>query len=468
MRKAPHILALVAFAFLEGVALLGGVASRAVAQTFERTHATEVVIGGSYGTDLSHTITLAVPNISVLGSATLTLPGDNTISGALTNDGTGGLTWAPIGASSITPGGVNTFLITNNSGSVAWDGLSIDATLAGNGIGSQLGINLSNSNTWTGAQNFSAGMTSAGGTTNIATTDASIVNIGTGAGTNKTNAVTIGNGDGATDPYSTTTLNGLLDIEGTTNLNTTGDLNTTIGNTGGGTTTVDGPVTFNGTVTLPFGTLTAGDLALADAKMLVGNGASPSVAVPVSMSQDATMNDRGMVSVTGASSAAGFTVTHQTTTNGGLGNIGALSSIGGVIDLNTGGDTHDINIGTGGGVAIHIGMGGNLAVNSIQGTTTVGSTSISQGVASIASGALTVDDAHSMFVISTAGTVTSFSGVTATTGRILVLVNGDPSNTLLLTSGSGLALNGDDVAMGPGGSATVMYNGTTWILLALQ
>jgi polyisoprenoid-binding protein YceI len=468
MHKTPNRLALVAFALFVGVALLGGMASRAVAQTFEKTHATEVVIGGSYGTDISHTITFAVPNISVLGSATLLLPGDNTIAGALTNDGAGGLTWKPIGASSITPGGVNTFLVTNNSGSAVWDGLSIDATLTGNGIGSELGLNLSNPNTWTGAQNFSAGMTSAGGATNIATTDASSVNIGIGTGTNKTNSITIGNGDGATMPYSTTTLNGLVDITGTTNLNTTGDLNTTIGNTGGGTTTVDGPVTFNGTVTLPFGTLTAGDLALADAKMLVGNGASPSVAAPVSMSQDATMNDLGKVTVTAASSTAGFTVTHQTTTNGGLSNTGAFSSIGGTINLNTGGDTHDINIGTGGGVLVHIGMGGNLTVNTIQGATTIGSTSIAQGVGSIASGALTVDDAHSMFIISTAGTVTSFSGVTATTGRILVLVNGDPSNTLLLTSGSGLALNGDDVAMGPGGSATVMYNGTTWILLAVQ
>jgi fibronectin-binding autotransporter adhesin len=460
--KTPHRFIFVAFALL---ALL---TAHVHAQTFEKAHATEIVIGGNYGTDIYHTITLAAPDLSGYSNATLTLPGNNGVVGALTNDGTGALTWEPIGAGSITAGSNNTFLVTNGSTVVAWSGLSNDATLTGNGIGTPLGINLSNANTWLSTQNFSAGLTSAGGITNIATTDNSSVNIGTGTSTNEANAITIGNGDGASAPFSTTVFNGLVNITATTNLNTTGDLNTAIGNTSGGITTVDGPVTFNGTVTLPAATLTAGDLALADANILVGNGASPSVAAPVSLSQDATMNDLGKVTISAASSAEGFTVTHQTTTNGGLSNIGAFSSTGGVINLNTGGDSHDINIGTGGGVAVHINMGGNLGVNNIQGATTIGSTSISQGGGSITSGALTVDDAHSMFVISTGGTVTSFSGVTATTGRIILLINGDPSNTLLLTSGSGLALNGDDVAMGPRGSATLMYNGTTWILLALQ
>jgi hypothetical protein len=467
MRRTPYLLALVVFTLLVGAALFGGMAPRAVAQTFKKTHATEVVIGGNYGSDISHTITLAAPDIGILGSATLLFPGDNTIAGALTNDGSGTLTWEPIGVSSLTPGGINTFLVTNNRGSVNWDGLSIDATLAGNGIGTQLRINLSNPNTWTSAQNFSAGMTSAGGTTNIATTDASNVNIGIGTGTNKTNNITIGNGDGAVVPYSTTTLNGLIDIAGTTNLNTTGDLNTTIGNTGGGTTMMNGPVIFNASVTLPFGTFTAADLALADAKILVGNGASPSIAAPVTMSQDAAMDDDGEVTVRAASGAGGFTVTNFTHTNGGISNTGIFTSTDGDVNINVGTDAHALNLGTG-YASNAIGIGNPLSTNILYGATTLGNIALSEGTGSIASGVLTLDDAHAKFTISSAATVTSFSGVTATTGRIILIINGDPINTLLLMNSTDLALNGDDVAMGPGGSATLMFNGTTWILLALQ
>jgi hypothetical protein len=55
----------------------------------------------------------------------------------------------------IQTGAADQFLV-NNAGTNVWQALNINATLTGNGVGTALGINLANPNTWTGTQTFSA------------------------------------------------------------------------------------------------------------------------------------------------------------------------------------------------------------------------------------------------------------------------------------------------------------------------
>ena len=96
-----------------------------------------------------HLLTLQTNTLT--GSSTLTFPATNAI-GLLSNDGSGMLTWGLLDPLNISPGANNTFLVTDASGSVVWTGFAIDATLSGDGIGSELGIDLTHANVWTGTQ----------------------------------------------------------------------------------------------------------------------------------------------------------------------------------------------------------------------------------------------------------------------------------------------------------------------------
>ncbi|MCX7737382.1 MAG: hypothetical protein N2319_11815 [Candidatus Kapabacteria bacterium] len=66
-----------------------------------------------------------------------------------------GTTTNTINLNRIQTGAANQFLV-NNAGNNVWQALNINATLTGNGVATALGINLSNPNTWTGTQTFSA------------------------------------------------------------------------------------------------------------------------------------------------------------------------------------------------------------------------------------------------------------------------------------------------------------------------
>jgi hypothetical protein len=119
------------------LAIMAGLTPRAFAQTYDKAHASAIILAGS-GTDPVNTLSISVG--SVTGNPTITLPGANAI-GVLTNPGTGILTWSTLGAGSITPGAANQFLVTNSTPAAVWQGLNINSTdLTGNGIGTALDI----------------------------------------------------------------------------------------------------------------------------------------------------------------------------------------------------------------------------------------------------------------------------------------------------------------------------------------
>ncbi|MEI8135657.1 MAG: hypothetical protein WCH46_11405, partial [bacterium] len=75
--------------------------------------------------------------------------------GVWKSDGASNLSIAKILPADFSPGANNTFLTTNNGGTVGWNGLNVDGvTLQGNGSGTALAINLATSNTWTNTEIF--------------------------------------------------------------------------------------------------------------------------------------------------------------------------------------------------------------------------------------------------------------------------------------------------------------------------
>ena len=96
------------------LAFLAGVTPRALAQTFDATHASGLILAGN-GTDPVHTLTITVASLS--GASTLTLPGGNA-AGLLTNPGNALLTWTPLSLSSLPTEAANT-LLGNPTGSTA-------------------------------------------------------------------------------------------------------------------------------------------------------------------------------------------------------------------------------------------------------------------------------------------------------------------------------------------------------------
>ncbi len=198
---------------LLALALVAGLAPRVEAQSYERVRATKLVLSSTIGgtPDLSHTITISAPSLSI--NSLVTWPAANA-PGILTNDGLGNLSWVTLGTTSITPGTNNTFLVTDGTGAVNWDAFSRDATLVGDGITTPLGINLANPNTWTGAQTIAP-------TTNVA----GLVVQGTSAGTPTADMFDVQNAGGSSTYFNVdktglvnvgtgTSLNGALNVNG--------------------------------------------------------------------------------------------------------------------------------------------------------------------------------------------------------------------------------------------------------------
>jgi len=112
-------------AFLTASVILATLASltpRAYAQTYDKTHASTLILAGNSGADPINTATIVAPSLGspfsfTLPAATLTFPGANA-SGILTNPGTGILTWTPLSYSSF-PNEAAITLLGNPTGSPA-------------------------------------------------------------------------------------------------------------------------------------------------------------------------------------------------------------------------------------------------------------------------------------------------------------------------------------------------------------
>ncbi len=288
--------------------------------------------------------------------------------------------------------------------------------------------------------------------------------------------VTIGNGNGVTTPYSTTTL--------------------------------DGNVTFGGTVTLPSGSVTASSLALADNTVLIGG--NDGFAHAQTLGTDISTTDAGAVTVKSATGATGFSVTNLTQTNGALNNTGSLHTTGGDVNINTLVGSGNVHIGDTTNAGI-ISIGNSASTNNIAGTTgitgpttvtgattvtgttninttgtaatTIGNASSTNVIAggttigavtltspsalSISSNTLTIDGVNSLyFITGTGGTVNTIAGVTPASGRIVKFINQSSGVvTLTYNLSNNFALNGSDVLLGPSGAVSLIYDGTNWDLV---
>jgi hypothetical protein len=324
------------------------------------------------------------------------------------------------GAGSIT--GTTTI---NTTGTIKGDGITSDvstntgsALTLGNSGGAGGYDVTGTSNSWNvtdaGAATFNGGVTSTGGLTTSGGT-ANINSPATGPDNNTDidatgdkGVVTIGNNgtSGATPPYSDSS-----------------------------TTYLAGSVNFTGSVSLPNGSITASSLGLTTSHLFVGNGSSD--AEDVGMTGDAAIvfttgtPDVGKVTVSAASGATGFTVTNATQLNGTLTAVGQTS---------------------------------------------LGSTAISAATTVVAADPLVLSVKYSYFPLSSASAVT-VNTITdanvANAGQIIVLVNTNTppttaSNYITLHSNGALMLNGNDVIIGAGGTATLISDGTNWHLMSVE
>jgi hypothetical protein len=395
---------------------------------------------------------------------------------------------ATTGAGGDIIGALNTAVTTK---SLHADALDYDATLEV--TSNALGLNLTNPNTWTGEQTFSGAGTG--------------LNVATGA--NFAGAVTT-NGNTTIDvpssgPTGTTDINaGTGTTMGTINIGNNGTGSGTDSSTTNiaGALNVTGNANFTGTVTLPSGSVTASSLALADNKVMIGG--SDGFAHAQTLGTDISTTDAGAVTVVSATGATGFSVTSLTQTNGALDNTGSFHSHGGDANINTMLGNGNVNIGDSTNAG-NINIGNTASTNAIAGTTGIigattvtgttninntgaavttignsGSTNVIAGGTTIgavtlsspsaldaSSGTLTVNSINSLYLISTAGAVTTIAGLTPTTGRIVELIN-KSSGVVTLTynvSTGNFALNGADVLLGPSGSVSLIYDGANWNVL---
>ena len=104
---------------------------------------------------------LGAPDRAQLLVNSVQLAAGTSIVSAVNSGGTAGT----INLNRINLGGANQFL-TSTGAANQWSNFNINATLVGNGVGTPLGINLANPNTWTGTQTFSAAGTGIDVTTN--------------------------------------------------------------------------------------------------------------------------------------------------------------------------------------------------------------------------------------------------------------------------------------------------------------
>jgi hypothetical protein len=231
---------------------------------------------------------------------------------------------------------------------------------------------------------------------------------------------------------------GLTSNGGPTNISTTGNEPVDIGTNNNGSgglitigdsvvagnvsnTEIAGNVSFTGPVNIPAGDL---NLGLGNADIFVGNGASPSVATGVAMSGDVAIDNTGKTTVNSAS--------------------GPKFSVTGYEDVTGGQNVH--------------------GADTVVGQTTLGSTALSNGTVAAAA-TMALDGLHSYYSLTGTNPVSIGAITGAPAGQILVFVNTGTANFTL--TGAGLLGAGTgDVIMTPGGSATLIYDGSNWHLLA--
>ena len=342
---------------------------------------------------------------------------------------------------------------TVNSASGSTFTVSGDETINGTGTGLVVTNNATVGGTLgvTGNTSLSTVSTSGLATLNSLTTSSATITGGTINGTSIgattpstgvfTNATTTGNTNISTPatPGVTGTTdinNGTGDYAGSINIGNNGAAGfTALGDSSttniNGDVNLTGNVDFTGTVKLPAGSVSASSLSLTTSHLFVGNGSSD--AEDVGMTGDAGIvftagtPDVGKVTVSAASGATGFTVTHATQLNGALG---------------------------------------------VTGQTTLGSTGLSsQGITAAATTALNANGSFFQLTCASSVAITTLTGANATAGQIIVLLNANASGSgiyITLTAGGTLALNGGNVIMGPGGSATLISDGTNWHLMSAE
>jgi hypothetical protein len=137
------------------LASIAGMSQCVYAQAFDKSYVKSITLAGSNGTDLTNTVTFSVPTLG--SSVNMMFPALNA-SGVLqmTNTTTGGCSWTiPAPIAEITPGSANTFSTTSSTSVVGWTTFATDGSLTGNGISTNLALNLAHSNLWTSAQTIS-------------------------------------------------------------------------------------------------------------------------------------------------------------------------------------------------------------------------------------------------------------------------------------------------------------------------
>ncbi len=312
------------------------------------------------------------------------------------------------GKTTIQPSAVTNGDLANDATTVtAGSGLSGGGS-AVLGSGTTLSINDAYSNSWSTLQTFST-VTSTGNTT---------IDVPSPAGATGTTNINAGTG---------TTL-GNINIGNNGTAHTIGTLDSSL-TTINGDVNLTGNVDFTGTVKLPAGSVTPSSLSLTTSHLFVGNASSD--AEDVGMTGDAGIvftagtPDVGKVTVSAASGASGFTVTNATQLNGTLTAVGQ---------------------------------------------TTLGSTALSSATVAAAA-TLTLTTSNSAYLLTATAapvTVNSITGANTTAGQIITLVNTDPTNNITLHSNGSLVLNGGDVIMTPGGSVTLIYDGSKWRLIGAE
>ncbi len=372
------------------LALVAGLTPRAYGQTFDKAHASALVLAGN-GNDPVNTLTLSATS----GAAPISLLFPNAATATtyvLSSDGSGHLTWTNISGSSI-------ISVTGT--------LPITASTVSGAV--TVGLNLGNLNTWTGEQSFNGGISSTTGN-NLYINDSS-------TGTQATDIDAYGPG-------------GVINI----------------GNTGSTTN-------FLGTVSFPAGSVTSSSLGLAKNDIFIGDATSASADTAM-MTQDVTLQNTSahvaQATVNG-SHATTFAVANAETVGTGLTVTSGGASIEGATTINTtASSTNTTSIGnsganvtiTGGGIDLYGGVGSqpNGSVNVMTGNFSVQAGNIGVATGTIGVGGHTVidnsDDLTNIKAITASSTIT-FSGLPVASAPGIVHANG--SGVL----SSSLIVNGD-------------------------
>jgi len=304
---------------------------------------------------------------------------------------------------------------------------------------------------------------------------ATVTSLNAGAGTIQTT--------GAIDGNTGTFTGGLTTSGGTANINSalagspqntnidaspaTGGANV-IGNSTS-TTALDGAVTFNGTVTLPNGSVSLGSLSLADGDIIVGNAGNAS---GVAMSGDASIDNTGHITVTKFNGTTFGTMAGQDANN--------VNITGGSIDNSAlaGSGTLTVTAGSGlsGGGSVALGASSPALTldvthaNTWTGTQTLGGVAYSSSTITATNPTQAdwgLSTSNSYFLVSSAA-ATTVSGIAGgAAGRVIVLVNtGSSAITLSNANGTSAAANqfhfqgNSDVLMAQDGTVTLIYDAT--------